>query len=250
MSQTTSPAPAAQRGVGPISRPLIFMTPDLDIAAVGPTEAEYVIRVNYADALAEFGGMPVILPYHTENITAALALADGVVIPGSRPGVRVEPSREAFETALIAGAMKAGVPLLGICHGMQLIGQHLGGRVVTGPDGEDGPSRHIPQAVPDRIAHRIVLSQGTELAGFGEPTAEVNSLHRHVLVGPGRFRIAALADDGVVEAIESEGTAFCVGVQWHPEYRLTALDRKLLGTFVARCVDRAAARQGGDFVGA
>lgn len=243
MSRTVPVPSAVARNDRSMPRPLVLMTPDLDVSALNPTEAEYIVRVNYADAIAEVGGMPMILPYHTENIGAALELCDGVVITGSRPGVRVEAAREAFESALIAAAIGSGVPLLGICHGMQLIGQHLGGRVVTGPDGDDGPSRHIPQIVPDRTVHGITLAPDMGLSKLTtRNTAEVNSLHRHVLMGPGQFRIAARADDGVIEAIEGEATAFCLGVQWHPEYRLTELDRAILATFVSRCAVRAATR--------
>lgn len=245
MSTNVQTPPTVVRDDPSTSRPLILMTPDLDVSAAKPTEAEYIVRTNYADAIAEAGGMPMILPYRTESIGPALELCDGVVVTGSRPGVRVEAAREAFESALIAAAIGVGVPLLGICHGMQLIGQHLGGRVVTGPDGDDGPSRHIPRAVPDRTAHGITFAAGADLSKLtSQNTAEVNSLHRHVLVGPGQFRIAARADDGVIEAIEGEATAFCLGVQWHPEYRLTNLDRAILATFVSRCIDRATIRHG------
>jgi gamma-glutamyl-gamma-aminobutyrate hydrolase PuuD len=72
----------------------------------------------------------------------------------------------------------------------------------------------------------------------GGATAEVSSLHRHALMGEGAFRIAARAPDGVLEAIEGLGRRFRLGVQWHPEYRLTALDRRILAEFVQHCAAR------------
>jgi hypothetical protein len=69
---------------------------------------------------------------------------------------------------------------------------------------------------------------------LGDAKTRVNSLHRHALTGSGRFRVVARAPDGVIEAFEGETTGFSLGVQWHPEYRLTAFDRYVLKTFVDR----------------
>lgn len=220
----------------PARRPVILMTPDLKVSADGWTEREYVVRANYAEAIAEAGGTALILPYEMRSIAAALALADGVLITGTTPGVEVDPHRRAFELELVRCALEAGKPLLGICHGMQLIGEWLGGTFVTtlpSPAGE--AIEHMPDSVPDRLAHEIVIEDRSALAGLaGGPAAEVNSLHRHALTGVGRFRIAARARDGVIEAFEGETDGFCLGVQWHPEYRLTDLDRALLKDFVER----------------
>jgi enamine deaminase RidA (YjgF/YER057c/UK114 family) len=59
-------------------------------------------------------------------------------------------------------------------------------------------------------------------------------LHRHALTGSGRFHIVARAPDDVIEAFAGDTAGFCLGVQWHPEYRLTALDRQILKAFVDR----------------
>lgn len=221
-------------------RPVILMTPDLRPGPQGPTETEYAVRANYAAAIAEAGGLALILPYDTDAVPAALDLADGILVTGSLPGVIVERERSAFERELVRLALAGAKPLLGICHGMQLIGESLGGTVsrdLPAPAGE--ATAHLPGPVPDGPAHTIEIAPESLLARLaGAARAEVNSLHRHALTGPGRLRPAARAPDGVIEAFEGDTPGFCLGVQWHPEYGLTALDRAIFRDFVERCAAR------------
>ncbi|OAV51740.1 glutamine amidotransferase [Rhizobium sp. WYCCWR10014] len=218
--------------------PVILMTPDLSEAPDAPTEKEYVVRANYADAIAEAGGIPLILPYNTRNLAPALALADGIVLTGARPGTEVTGARRQFEIQLVEQALKTGKPLLGICHGMQLIGECLGGKFQT--ELPAAAVSHIPQDIPDVLAHEIIVEQGSVLIDWvGKGPVRVNSLHRHALAGHGRFRIAARAPDGTIEAFEGETDGFCLGIQWHPEYRLTELDRNIIGAFVDRSAEAA-----------
>jgi enamine deaminase RidA (YjgF/YER057c/UK114 family) len=103
----------------------------------------------------------------------------------------------------------------------------------------------MPRDIPDRLAHEIVVEPGSSFAGwFGDAKTSVNSLHRHALTGSGRFRVVARAPDGVIEAFEGETTGFSLGVQWHPEYRLTAFDRYVLKTFVDRAASWKAPTDG------
>jgi gamma-glutamyl-gamma-aminobutyrate hydrolase PuuD/enamine deaminase RidA (YjgF/YER057c/UK114 family) len=219
---------------GAARRPVVLMTPDIEGSASAPTEKAYVVRVNYAEAIQNAGGIPLILPYNTQSIGAAVELADGVVITGARPGVEVWPERRAFELKLVEHVLKAGKPLLGICHGMQLIGEWLGGTFVKSlPAQSDGTVEHMPSNVPDRLAHSIAVEPGSKLGSIlGHPKIEVNSLHQHALTGAGRFHIAARATDGVIEAFEGDTPGFCLGVQWHPEYSLTDFDRAIFRLFL------------------
>ena len=220
-----------------LRKPLILMTPDLLETSDATTEREYVVRVNYAEAIAEAGGVPLILPYELDAIPAALAIADGILITGARPGVEVSAQRSDFEKALVRQAMDLSKPLLGICHGMQLIGESLGGTFVTDLPATSAweETAHMPRHIPDGLAHAITIDPDSVLsASLGDGKASVNSLHRHALTGSGRFRVIARAPDGVIEAFEGETSGFTLGVQWHPEYRLTDLDRYVIETFVDR----------------
>lgn len=222
-------------------RPLILLTPDLRQTGKDRSEQEYSLRANYAEAIGEAGGFALVVPLELERIGDAIAAADGVVITGTGPGAEVAAQRLEFEHILIREALRLGKPLLGICHGMQIIGEHLGGHIVRDdPELVAGVTTHVPREVPDILAHEIVIEpEGALFELAGGPSARVNSLHRHVLAGNGRFRVVARALDGVVEAIEGTGDGFCMGVQWHPEYRLSDLDRRILQCFVQHCADRA-----------
>ena len=227
----------------PITRPIVLITADMiDIDGLA-RETAYHVRANYAEAVTEAGGLALFVPCEPSQIDEVFSLADGVLISGSAPGAEVSSVRVTFEKDLIARSLAAGKPLLGVCHGMQLIGEHLGGRVIR-----DDPalvaerSDHIPRPTAEAVAHPIIVSEGSALADWiGLAKPQVNSIHRHALSDGGRYRVAARAHDGVVEAIEGLGPGFCLGVQWHPEYRLSELDRNIFTAFVARCGVRPAA---------
>lgn len=233
-------------------RPVILMSPDLRERDGRTLEREYVVRTNYAEAVSEAGGVPLLLSLETELIDDVVALADGLLITGSVPGAEVSSQRVEFERRLVERAIAAKVPLMGICHGMQLIGEQLGGRLSKSLPGLKGDAGvHIPDAIADRLAHDITLETESVLAEWhGASIATVNSLHRHALIGHGRYRVAARAPDGVIEAFEGLTDGFCLGVQWHPEYRLTSLDRRIFSEFVGRCTEfkrsRTARKRGSD----
>ena len=223
-------------------RPVILFTPDwAETSASGAPEG-YQLTARCVDAVTGAGGFALILPPGESDIVeAATAVADGIVVTGSDPGAEVSGPRLAFERALVAAALRRRVPVLGICHGMQVIGEVLGGEIRRDlPDLLAADSPHLPHAVPDRLAHEVALAPGSRLASWhGGPVARVNSLHRHALGTAGRARIVAVATDGLIEAIEGPGPGFCLGVQWHPEYGLTPLDRAIWRGFVAACAEPA-----------
>lgn len=228
-------------------RPLILLTPDWAEAPAAGAPAGYRLAVRCVDAVAGAGGFALVVP-PGDNDTAetATTVADGIVVTGSDPGAEVSGPRLAFERALVAAALRRGVPVLGICHGMQVIGEALGGEIRRDlPDLLAADSPHLPHAVPDRLAHEVALAPGSRLAEWqGGPVARVNSLHRHVLGTAGRARVVAIATDGRIEAIEGPEPGFCLGVQWHPEYGLTPLDRAIWRGFVNACARTANVLEG------
>lgn len=230
-----TPATTVARPAARSASPTIAITPDCQIDPAAPTESTYVVRMNYAAALAEAGALPVVLPYLGDRLDEVVARFDGFLISGSTPGISEMPGRTAFERALIEAALAAGKPVLGICNGMQMIGLALGAHLIDRlvPPAKVGPD-HLPQPVPLALAHPIDLSPGSRIGELaGSASTWVNSLHRQAIGPDGRFRVAARAADGVVEAIEGHGPGYMLGTQWHPEYRLTELDRALLADFVA-----------------
>ena len=219
--------------------PLIGISADLDLC--GPENAAHFrLRCHYAEALARFSAVPVILPCVEALVPEFVARFDGFVISGGMPGVFETPGRSAFETTLVQTAMFAKRPLLGICNGMQIIATCLGGRLVE--LSPDGVNRHQPANNAGAPAHQLLLDgrigRLSRLACVGGlRRLRVNSLHRQAIVASnGAFIVTATAPDGTVEAIEARDCGYCLGVQWHPEYLLNDLDKAIWRDFVSACM--------------
>jgi len=196
---------------------------------------------NYVDQVVAAGGAPVLLP-PVPGVQSAVARLDGLVISGgpdiepgrygARPGPKttvVRPGRDAAEEAMFRAALEAGVPVLGICRGMQLMNVALGGTLTQHlPDvvGHDGHSpapgamgaHEVTVGYPGSRSSSFSRSSGSRLAGLLGAGAHVVPTHHHQGVdrlGDG-LTATAWAPDGTIEAIELDGR-FAVGVQWHPE---------------------------------
>lgn len=210
-------------------RPIILLTPD---TAENPRR--FVVQQTYVDAVLRAGGWPLIPP-HGLPVEACLALAHGVVVTGGafdippeaygearRPGMGEEKGdRTQFEWALLEGALAAGLPVFGVCGGMQLLNVVLGGALIQDiPTEVEGALVHEQPPPKDVPSHPIVVEPGSLLAAAtgGATEVEVNSTHHQAVARLGRgLQVTARAPDGVVEAVEDPSRPFVVGVQWHPE---------------------------------
>lgn len=184
-------------------------------------------RINpapYAAAIARAGGSVRTLSIG-DDPDRALDGLDALVLAGSHEDVDpalfggdpsrvwgVNRARDDFEQALLRRAEARGIPVLAICRGAQLLTVAYGGRLGT-LEGE-AKSRH-GATLHSLSAHAIRIEPGSRLAA---PAGAVSSTHFQAIVDPGpRLRVAARAEDGVIEAVELPGPRFCVGIQWHPE---------------------------------
>ena len=242
-----------------MTRPIIGITLDAEPPGGYSKFPWLALRENYAGAVAEAGGVAVLLPHAAEHLEDYLALVAGLVISGGAfdidPALFGAPDRHAtvqtkdrrtgFELALTKAALARDLPVLGICGGQQLLHVALGGTLI----------QHIPDAVPDALpheqpnprdepGHEVAVVPGSLLARVtgGAARLAVNSSHHQAVdfAGPGVV-VSGTAPDGVVEAIEHPGYRFCLGVQWHPEYAVDPRDPDIFRAFVAAC--REAARQ-------
>ncbi len=192
---------------------------------------------DYIEAVAASGAEPVVLEAD-HGPQGLLKYLDGLVLSG---GGDVDPAlfgeaphpayspaeegRDAAEIALVHAALVSKTPVLAICRGIQVLNVAAGGTLVQDIPTEVRHSlAHRIDKHKDFPAHEVAVSPGSKLASLlgadaSRPIVEVNSRHHQAVkaVAPG-FHVTAKAIDGVIEALESDDrSAFCVGVQWHPE---------------------------------
>lgn len=186
---------------------------------------------TYVRAVVAAGGVPVLLPPVPEVVETVLSRLDGLVLSGGpdiQPGrygaaplaSTAEPrvDRDAAELALAEAARAAGLPVLGICRGLQLLNVARGGTLHQHLPDVVGTDAHAPApGVYGR--HPVTIGAGSRLAEIvGRSSTDVPSYHHQAVdaLGSG-LTVTAVAPDGTVEAVEDPSLPFCVAVQWHPE---------------------------------
>ena len=173
---------------------------------------------NYVEGIARAGARPVVLPAQAAldvlDVVDALVLTGGGDVEPARYGGAgdardVDPVRDEVELALVRAAENAGLPLLGVCRGMQVMAVAYGGTLV-------GDLDHVHPGT-GHLVHTEARSLTAELLGS---TVRTTALHQQAVSAPGgSWRATAWAEDGVVEAIEWVADDWAaLGVQWHPEH--------------------------------
>ncbi len=201
----------------------------------GKLASHYVGRA-YVRAVVRAGGTPLVLPSVDEDVEAvadaALDLLDGLVLPGGcdlspalyggppEAALDADPVRDAFELALLAGARERGLPVLGICRGMELINVAYGGTLRDGVQHPAASDAHADDLGLMRV-HEVDVAEGT-LAHevFGQPVVEATCVHHQAPDRLGDGLVASVAArDGTIEGVEDRD-ARVLGVIWHPELGL------------------------------
>ena len=223
----------------PLRRPRVLLSPCLRDRDGHPG---FWIDAKYIDAVRLAGAEPWLVPgCSADELPELLALADGLLLTGSESNVHpshfgeapldplqlMDPARDAWALRAAPLAMEMGVPLLGVCRGLQEINVALGGSLHQDLKQRDGATRHLLDDAPDADAlygpvHRVTLQPGGLLHQWlRRDHVNVNSIHMQGVqrLAPG-LRVEALAPDGLVEAFSAPGApAFALAVQWHPEWR-------------------------------
>lgn len=204
---------------------------------------------KYMESLARAGaGMRWVELNDPEQAVQDALTCDGLLLPGGgdmdpkfygqeRIPACGEPNllRDAAEPLLLRAFLAADKPVLGICRGIQVMNAVLGGDLYQ----DIKPFEHLPHNGHWAKVHTVTVRRGTLLSRIlGQDTVLVNSQHHQAVdrVAPG-FTLAALSEDGIVEAIEKPDARFCLGVQWHPEW-LSDADpamQRLFDAFVNAC---------------
>ncbi|AYC31533.1 gamma-glutamyl-gamma-aminobutyrate hydrolase family protein [Pseudomonas cavernae] len=203
-----------------------------------------VMTHKYIVPLVELSGcVPVLVPTccGSEDLEQYLDMADGVYLTGA--GSNIDPAlygqenltpskaqdkdRDLFDLPLIRAAIARGLPIFGICRGMQEINVALGGDMYQKLYEEPGFNDHRentddPVDVQYSPAHSVRLVPDSWLAKLlqGEEI-RVNSLHGQGVKTLGKgLEPLARAEDGLVEAIHAPSLSpFLFAVQWHPEWQ-------------------------------
>jgi len=212
----------------------------------------YAVRQNYCTAVSDLGAVALPLPHDVKAVEMYLSMIDGLIVTGggfdippdyygekvASDKVTTKDARTQFEFAITKGAIDRKIPVLGICGGEQLLNVVLGGTLI----------QHIPDSVQDALeheqknartepGHEIAIASGTLLHKIaGAASAAVNTAHHQAVgkVAPG-VAVNATTSDGVIEGIELPSHPFCLGVQWHPEYFVSPIDKKIFAAFIDVC---------------
>lgn len=240
--------------------PIIGVTATLkeDVESVAERPLGRFVRtdLDYVEGVAEAGGVPVVLP-PVAGERAALRLLDGLdglLLSGGSdldPGYYGEkpvpelgptiPERDEFEMALLDAALRRGIPIFGICRGMQLLNVALGGTLYQDLPTQIGGEvlKHRQETPKWQPTHEVGVREGScvgEITGAAE--IKVNSYHHQGVkdLADGLV-VSARSTDGIVEAVEYGDLSerWVLGVQWHAEAMREAgpEQRALFGAHVA-----------------
>jgi len=236
-------------------RPVVGLTTYLQDAAWGVWNARAaLLPEDYVSMVVAAGATPVLLPPHGTD-PGVLDLLDGLVLTGGadvgperyghEPHVRTQsqPWRDEHEFTLLAAARDRGLPVLGICRGLQVINAAAGGTL----------HQHVPEVVgtdayqpaPGEYGEVVARTvPGTRIAQIvGESVTAPCYHHQSVdRVGDG-LTVTAQADDGTIEVLEGpEDQPWLLAVQWHPEHN--PVDVRVMRAFVTQAQAHAEAAAG------
>ena len=204
------------------------MHPMIGITVGNNTDGDFFLRRQYCTAILRAGGIPILLP-PVGSPSSAVGICNGILLSGGgdiapslcgitdyNPAFLFEPSpeRDKYELELTKSALERDIPILAICRGIQVLNVAAGGTLHFHIDG------HTQKRSRDQPSHKIEITHDSGLCRLvTERELWVNSFHHQAIdrVGEGLI-VTAMAEDGIIEAVEGVGKRFCMGVQWHPEH--------------------------------
>lgn len=208
--------------------------------------SNYSLKDTYAYAVRKAGGIPVILPFVSDEAQAEalINVIDGLIMSGGEDvnpayygeeiwneTVYVNAVRDTSDILLVRAARGCGKPIMGICRGSQLVNVAFGGTLY-----QDLPSQlevqHCQEVSSSVATHKVGFVEGSRIGElFGTDSLMANSLHHQAIkdIAPG-LKVTARASDGVVEGCEGPGV---ICVQFHPEILIKGGDDTFLPLFEA-----------------
>lgn len=224
-------------------RPVVGLTTYMQDAAWGVWETEAtLLPAEYTRMVVDAGGIPVLLPPHGTDVSV-LDRLDGLLITGGadvgpdrygqspHPLTRNQPSRDDHELSLLAAAGDRGMPVLGICRGLQVINTARGGTLHQHLPEVVGGDLHQPSpgVYGDMTARTVPGSRVASIVG--ETVTAPCHHHQSVDAEGAGLTVTARAEDGTIEALEgSHDEPWLLAVQWHPEHN--AMDARVVAAFI------------------
>jgi len=239
-----------------MSAPIIASLCNLDAGDGGPFSGRQVLGQAYVATLVAAGATPMPVPCLDDDkrVLALLARADGLLVTGGpdfdpraygeQPYHKLgslSPQRDHLDRVAIRYALdQPELPVLAICRGIQSLNVTAGGSLIQDVGSQvEGALKHSQSAPGWYGTHDIQITEGSRLREiFGASRVSVNSFHHQaVREAAPDFEVAARAEDGVIEAIERQDAAFCIGLQFHPENMAPREPRiaALFEAFVSAC---------------
>jgi len=233
-----------------MSKPIIGVTSHVEL------DYKHTLSNDYVQAVIQAGGIPVILPIGIDDEVSQIASKiDGLLLTGGgdidpllfgeEPHPKlgmISPGRDSLEPKFITEILAADKPILAVCRGIQILNIAFGGDMYQDiyDQHETKLLQHSQKATKSHLAHFVKAKDGSLLASIaGTSEFKVNTYHhqavRHV---PAPLEVSGVASDGVIEAIESKGHHFVLGVQWHPEILAANGDdisKRIFARFVESC---------------
>lgn len=162
--------------------------------------------------------------------------------------VHFNRARDDFEFGLLDAALDRGLPILGICRGIQMINVKFGGTLIQDiPSETELGGNHRQPGNRSEATHTVTVTEPeSRIAGAISGSCRVNSLHHQAIKCLGRgLKVTAHSDDGLVEAVESaDQYPFLMAVQWHPEELVDHPEqRQIFEQFIAKCREAASRRE-------
>jgi putative glutamine amidotransferase len=193
----------------------------------------YGLNQSYAELLSKADVIPIGIIPLSKNVRSILEVVDMVLMTGggdpdpmlygqiNNGSINISRERPLWEMDLYRTARKMGVPVFSICLGMQLIAIAEGEELIQNiPTQVHNPVDHYGKPEDPRT-HDVDILEGSILREILGEHIEVSSFHHQAISGiPAGFHTAAVSQDGVIEAIESDD-GLVIAVQWHPERDFT-----------------------------
>jgi putative glutamine amidotransferase len=215
------------------------------------------VNETYSRSISTAGGIPILIPLELSksDLAALLDRVDGMVFTGGydidphkyggqpHPKVmHIDQDRDELELQLVEIMIEQGLPILGICRGLQVINVAMGGTLYEDlPQQFPSSIQHNNHDMPrDHLSHLVAVENDSLLARImTSKQVQVNSLHHQGVRKLGNHLLpTAYSPDGLVEAFELPGIPFGLAVQWHPEeLQEHETQRKLFQVFVGACQD-------------